>query len=562
MPCQCCCRLTLAPNSLEGSEAGALSSGCPHTSRPSMADPQLGTPYWDAICAKAFPGPDSTFILTDILDPEMAGAFNPDVLGYGVRLSSFIMNICAGILIRWGSTKDADAAIQSTLVQIGSIVLCILISLGRGELTLFDGLFTLMVVHSPIAWYILLINIRGLYSWRPAHGLPINAVLCFAIVCGWISLNLVVWFKGRTFPGHNCGSMTMKTYLGSVLLGQLVLVTGETTNPQVVALLCAIWICSCAMYERRLMGLWLATETPNRPAWKRNWLRFRFVFKHYPWLIYMPVIYSYIVWSLLLVVWRIEPGYSFSYGQSLSVMAAVPSLLSVLKLVSKLRFSDLNEIWRKFASDIIFLFLGDGEWAASINKNCFYGQLPPSPGREESECLPLTQSPILSAPQSPNMFLEPHTPLASGAVGPTGPDPHAVADSDGVPRRHLSLYISDVYVPADLFDATPTTLVSLHTDAEATRESLSAPSPNRTYVSPTGHIHTNSTSIPAFTTEPDVLCGALTGDHSTVEPMPRSESPIDMLSPALTPTRLTDDEAAQAQAPIPHGEPKGAVQVI
>jgi hypothetical protein len=95
-----------------------------------------------------------------------------------------------------------------------------MLSVVRGQLTFFDGLFTLTVVHSPITWYILWINGHEIYGWAreaPRH-ISVNAVLCFAVVFGWLSLNLVVWFKGRRFPGKNCGSIGFTDYLLNIVL--------------------------------------------------------------------------------------------------------------------------------------------------------------------------------------------------------------------------------------------------------------------------------------------------------------------------------------------------------
>jgi hypothetical protein len=95
-----------------------------------------------------------------------------------------------------------------------------MLSVVRGQLTFFDGLFTLTVVHSPITWYILWINGHKIYGWarEAPRCISVNAVLCFAVVFGWLSLNLVVWFKGRRFPGENCGSIGFMDYLLNVVL--------------------------------------------------------------------------------------------------------------------------------------------------------------------------------------------------------------------------------------------------------------------------------------------------------------------------------------------------------
>jgi hypothetical protein len=156
-----------------------------------------------------------------------------------------------GILIRWGSEKDAQDALRSTAFQIGAIVLCTLISIVRDQLYFFDGLFTLIVVHSPIAWYILWINGRELYFWirRRDKAIPANPFLCLALVCGWICLNLVVWFKGRKFPNENYGSTSFKVYMQSVVASQLMPVQPlELPNFVTIPFSCASYSIFCLRY--------------------------------------------------------------------------------------------------------------------------------------------------------------------------------------------------------------------------------------------------------------------------------------------------------------------------
>jgi hypothetical protein len=151
------------------------------------------------------------------------------------------------------------------LFQIGAIVLCTLISIVRDQLSFFDGLFTLTVAHSPIAWYILWINGCTLYFWirRRDKAIPANPVLCLVLVCGWISLHLVVWFKGRKFPHDNCGSMSFKVYMKSAVALQLVptLLTGLPGS----ALIPISWGSYIILYLRYYCG------------GKRHWLTNRLV---------------------------------------------------------------------------------------------------------------------------------------------------------------------------------------------------------------------------------------------------------------------------------------------
>ncbi|KAJ6528126.1 hypothetical protein B0H19DRAFT_1274930 [Mycena capillaripes] len=218
----------------------------------------------------------------------MSGTFNAGVLGYGVRLTNFIINICAGNNTL-SFQRDADDAIQNTLFQVGAIVLCTLVSIVRDQLTFFDGYFTLMVVHSPIAWYI--------YSY----------------------------------------------------------------SPQLAAL---------------------------------------------------PIFVSYLDWSFALSVWWVEPGYSFTYGQSLSVVTATTSVYPVLKFLfelRKLKKEDLSCIFAHLISEFVFFFLGSGNWAKSINRKWFQNRLTLPPYEfewSEEFLLPVTQPP----PQIPPPATIPTTP--------------------------------------------------------------------------------------------------------------------------------------------------------
>ncbi|KAJ6522580.1 hypothetical protein B0H19DRAFT_1277272 [Mycena capillaripes] len=350
------------------------------------------TGFSDDLCEETLFGEYTVYeVLTD---PKMSGAFNPDVMGYGVRISNFVINICAGILIRWGSPKEAHDAIQNTLFQIGAIVLCTLISVVRDQLYFFDGLFTLIVVHSPIAWYILWVNASEVYSWfRGRDRISANPLLCFVILCGWVSLHLVVWFKGRKFPGENCGSLSFKTYIQSVVAWQL-LPTSPAGMPGSItfSLSCASFI----MYHLHYSAGGNRQSPSNRPARKpvvkRVMALVYFVFTHHQWPIYFLIFQSYYDWSFNLVVGSVEPGYSFTYGQSLSVVAAATSVYPVLKLLKQLpKWATNNPMGTSFKSELIFFWFGSGNLAAAINRKYYQNRLTLPPHEFPPRELPVTQ---------------------------------------------------------------------------------------------------------------------------------------------------------------------------
>ncbi|KAJ7025887.1 hypothetical protein C8F04DRAFT_1268733 [Mycena alexandri] len=352
--------------------------------------------------------------LADVLsDPTLSGDFNSDVLGYGHTPLRFRYERPS-----WGDTKDSEAALQTLLIQIGSIVLCTMLSVVRGQLTFFDGLFTLTVVHSPIVWYILWINGREIYSWTrkvPRH-ISVNAVLCLAVVFGWVSLNLVVWFKGRRFPGENCGSISFTDYLSNVVLPATPIYSLQASvyfwapGPNYVTNFVVFgWVLYMVRYRSRRLH-------PNVPATlsRRIFTLFKsyvvlgfFVGKRHTWLIFLYVSVSYFYWSSDIALWSVESGFNLSYGQSLSLIAAVPSLVSVFKLAWDLRKLNRAEIRCAVTAEVLFFWCGNGQLVKWINRKYFDNKLALLSPMEPS--LPTTRPPT-----PPSLLSNPTVTVGSG----------------------------------------------------------------------------------------------------------------------------------------------------
>ncbi|KAJ7364414.1 hypothetical protein DFH08DRAFT_930349 [Mycena albidolilacea] len=429
----------------------------------------------------AAPTPDlctlSMFLSLDAVlsDPALSGAFNPDVLGYGVRISSFAMNVFAAILIRWGDAKDSEAALRTLLIQIGSIVLCTMLSVVRGQLTFFDGLFTLTVVHSPIAWYIIWINGREIYGWarEAPRRISVNAVLCFAVVFGWLSLNLVVWFKGRRFPGENCGSIGFADYLLNVVLPATPIYSLQTSI--------YFWA----------PGLGYITDFVVF-GWVLYMLHFQSVGKRHTWLVFVYVFMSYFYWSFDMVVGLVEPGFNLSYGQ----------------LAWDFRKCDKAQIHRALAAEVIFFWCGNGKLARWINRRYFNNKL------------------VLLSPMEPSLpTTQPLTPpiLVSN---PT----ITVASTTATSSAHSSVDMGDEASSFQLEDLSPQSQSSLQASTSAAGQGhtqCSSVDVADGYVFD-GDSITHSITGPIML--PKVLSLAHTAEEVHNSSIPQSESPIEMLT--------------------------------
>ncbi|GAW02126.1 hypothetical protein LENED_003760 [Lentinula edodes] len=82
---------------------------------------------------------------------------NPDMQGYAVRLSNFIVNVCLALLIRY-SEESVSESVSALLLQVYTLMLCAFISLIRKQLSVADAHFALTSTVSPLAVYLL-------YAW-------------------------------------------------------------------------------------------------------------------------------------------------------------------------------------------------------------------------------------------------------------------------------------------------------------------------------------------------------------------------------------------------------------
>ncbi|KAJ7902224.1 hypothetical protein B0H13DRAFT_2335758 [Mycena leptocephala] len=160
---------------------------------------------------------------------------------------------------------------------------------------------------------------------------------------------------------------------------------------------------------------------------------------------------SYMEWSFELAVWLVEPGYSFTFGQSLSVVAAATSTYPVLKLLRKspiklreLTKEDLFGMYAHVMSEVVFLLLGRGNLAALISKKYFRNRLTLPPYQfkwREPYLLPVTAPPTRSSPPA-----VPPTRIDTGAASSA----HPMA-GESSPGAAPSTYL-DVPIPSSEMD--------------------------------------------------------------------------------------------------------------
>ncbi|KAJ7625867.1 hypothetical protein FB45DRAFT_1060475 [Roridomyces roridus] len=328
------------------------------------------------------PLPDSGHLVWAALtDPALSGASNPDIMGFAVRLSSFLANICAG---KCGTEAEASDALRGMLVLSSAEMLCTYIAIAQHKLTRIDGAFTVLIIHSPVFWYYLLwknipkvLTIWRAWATREYHLMvDLDLFLSVLILASWMSLNVVVWVGGRAmYPDVFLLKMVEDSIAGSLIPSSIGLMPFS----------CFVMTASVAVYYARFFASW--KRKPAKAKTLGHKLRLQFtVFKGisrtHRWLVWGVTSSSYWNWFNILGVGVIEPNFQWTYGQALALATTTPIIFPVIRLMfiairyivrDPERFAKTQ--WFTFWEDVILLFLGTGKLAQRINNSCFHGLL-------------------------------------------------------------------------------------------------------------------------------------------------------------------------------------------
>ncbi|KAJ3734284.1 hypothetical protein DFJ43DRAFT_993883 [Lentinula guzmanii] len=173
-----------------------------------MSNPQL------------FPGENSTD--PTVLDVEgyalcvfSAEGQNPDMQGYAVRLSNFIVNVCLALLIRY-SEEDVAESVSVLLLQVYTLLVCAFVSLIRKQLSIADAHFALTSTVSPLALYLLYASVRkalrkSSYLFRRLDDHGTYSTLSLLMIPMWIIMNLLIYFTDLF--SNTCPPITFASWM-------------------------------------------------------------------------------------------------------------------------------------------------------------------------------------------------------------------------------------------------------------------------------------------------------------------------------------------------------------
>ncbi|KAJ7069259.1 hypothetical protein C8F01DRAFT_1363484 [Mycena amicta] len=276
-------------------------------------------------------------ILLLYTDPDtMVYALNSDVVGYGVRVGTFITGLCTAIVAVLGTEKELQSAFDTMMCQTGIILLSATVALANGQLSILDAFFILIATNSPMVWYsVLPLPFRRRnrrWRWR------LRFCLRATIVFGWFSLHLflVVKLWDGTYAYRHKDSLVCTFSAPAFAVAALLSALFPGGSPfDMLMSLGASFLAGVLTYASHEGLVEPAKYQPSKLGWKGRFRLGRRIMatRGRKCIILVFTIPCHLVWVIRLHLRSVEPGWIPSYGQVLTIIVAVVNLWFVIKLV-------------------------------------------------------------------------------------------------------------------------------------------------------------------------------------------------------------------------------------
>ncbi|KIK66150.1 hypothetical protein GYMLUDRAFT_960611 [Collybiopsis luxurians FD-317 M1] len=271
---------------------------------PNTTDPSLQTLEQYLLCVWSSEGQD------------------PDMQGYAVRLSNFVVNVCLVILIRYTS-KDVAESISVLLLQIYTLLICAFISMYRKKLSVADAHFAITSTISPLSLYLLYAAIRRIlrkssYLFRRLgpNSTLIYAMLSLLVLPMWLTMDALIYFANVFSNSEKCPHINFTSWFMYRFVAAT-LTIGVFDVWMLAPAIAVIWV----MYVLRHFG---DVRKEHTRLWTdaRRWERFRWVqwfplwikcftkaqrnviMESHPWLLVLFITIAYLIWSSSLVLYE------------------------------------------------------------------------------------------------------------------------------------------------------------------------------------------------------------------------------------------------------------------
>lgn len=309
-------------------------------------------------------------------DPSIAPT-NADVDGLAVGVASVVINVCLRVLITW-SPEDIEVGVRATLVQIHPILWSALWSTNHQELSLFDAEFALIVTSSPLTLYLVLASCFSLFGTKTGLYKRINSYRFITSAVGalvfplWVALSIVLILSDHAFKdSYLCKGSTFVDWILDIprsLFGSVA--PGIANTPSLASFGAPL---ALLLFRRRsqIMAEVRRFLAGKLKSWERicvPWVFMKSAWctlsSNHKWFIYILFTYLDVSWAIEVIVSSVSASsttYLLSYGQVLSLFAAVPPFVLTVKFIYSSRW-DLVRFIRHFSRllliEMVYLMTG------------------------------------------------------------------------------------------------------------------------------------------------------------------------------------------------------------
>ncbi|KAJ7353538.1 hypothetical protein DFH08DRAFT_857038 [Mycena albidolilacea] len=267
---------------------------------------------------------------------------NPDVASPAVRYSTYFSSLVSAILVLY-SPEDVTSAFFAQLLNVYSLIVAAIISIGKHNLTKLHSVIALTLAASPLSLYLIMYVFRSLLGKQTrlqavfGPGMYLNRALVLIMLPLWASvlsftaLPTSVW----QFQQSACDTEIASNHVASLFFLPFIIFFAEF--PYIGALILASVVVSWGIAIWRLRQIIWAKHDRYLPL-GRLW---RKVVNRYPFIqFYSVIVLPHAFWifnvEIGLEILSTRESFSATYGQLLAIFVTVPPFIQLCIILPRI----------------------------------------------------------------------------------------------------------------------------------------------------------------------------------------------------------------------------------
>ncbi|KAJ6508394.1 hypothetical protein C8R45DRAFT_1089574 [Mycena sanguinolenta] len=267
---------------------------------------------------------------------------NPDVASPAVRISTYITTIISALLVLY-SPEDVQASFFSQLLNMYSLIIAAIISIANRNLTKPHTVVALGLAASPLSLYLIIYVLRSIYGSQNrlgavfGKGMWLNRFAVLALLPIWIAVLVFAALPNGAwhFQQSACDRIVDGGHVISLFFKPFLLLFVEFPESAAIIVGVFVLLWGTGIYLQR-MEIWKNHDKiiPLGRIWRHVVDAYPFI--HFCTVILIPHFFWLVNVEVGIHALLKRESFSFTYGQILALLVAIPPLIQICLLTPRL----------------------------------------------------------------------------------------------------------------------------------------------------------------------------------------------------------------------------------